>query len=138
MRHTQSIREAEVRSSERKVLVVDEDIQALSTHAMTFEAYGCKVYKCNSYETALRLVEEEAFDLAVVDQGSTSFEGGRVVRHLSHYRVYTPVIVLARLKDTKCYWQALELGAVDYLEKPVSAAEMNRVIQKFLGISLKA
>jgi DNA-binding response OmpR family regulator len=132
-----SIDEAEVRSSPRKVLVVDEDIQDLRSHAMPFEAHGCKVYKCSSYETALRSVEKEDFDLAIVDQGSPAFEGERVILHLNHYSRRTPFIVLARRKDTKCYLKALGLGAVDYLEKPVSAEEMNRVIQHFLGFSLK-
>ncbi|MFY9530065.1 MAG: response regulator [Candidatus Acidiferrales bacterium] len=131
------IDEAEMRSSTRKVLIVDQDIQDLSFHAMPFEDQGCMVYKCSSYETALRSVEKEDFDLAVVDQGSPAFEGRRVIRHLNRYGPRTPFIVLAKRKDSKCYMQAMELGAVDYLEKPVSTEEMNWVIQNLLGICLK-
>jgi hypothetical protein len=40
-------------SSTRKVLIVDEDIQDLSSHATSLEAQGCMAYKRSPYETAL-------------------------------------------------------------------------------------
>src|SRR4029077_9845086 len=117
----------------RKVLIVDENIEDLTRNTKPFEAHGFDVYKCTSYESAMRSVEREDFDLALVDQGSPLFEGRRVIRHLVRYNSRTPFIVLAFPNDLKCYQQALELGAVEYLEKPVSTAELNRVIQRYLG-----
>jgi FixJ family two-component response regulator len=38
--------------------------------------------------------------------------------------------------DALCYQQALAVGAVDYLEKPVSKTEMNWLIDNYLGSSL--
>ena len=102
---------------------------------MRFEAQSFKVHKCSSYETALRSVEKKDFDLAIVDQGSLTFEGRWVIKHLIRYSHDTPFIVLARRWDMECYLQALELGAVHYLEKPVSTEEMNRIIHNFFGIS---
>jgi DNA-binding NtrC family response regulator len=125
-------------SSAPKILIVDEDIRDLSFHAIPFDAQGFKVYKCSSYETALRAVEKEDFDLAIVDQGSEAFEGGRVLRHLRRFSPETPFVVLARIGDMKCYVFAIEMGAVEYLEKPVSASDMNRMIHDFLRVPLKA
>jgi DNA-binding response OmpR family regulator len=45
--------------------------------------------------------------------------------------------VLARPWDEQCRQQALELGATDYLEKPVPVASLNTIIQAFLGNSLE-
>ena len=39
------IDEAEMRSTTRKALIVDEDIQDLSSHTMPLEAQGCMAYK---------------------------------------------------------------------------------------------
>jgi CheY-like chemotaxis protein len=72
------------------------------------------------YEADVRLT---ALNVVVVDENG---EGSR-------YNSRTPFIVLASPNDLKCYQQALELGAVEYLEKPVSTAELNRVIQRYLG-----
>jgi DNA-binding response OmpR family regulator len=46
-----------------------------------------------------------------------------------------PLIVLARPGDERSCQQALELGATEYLEKPVSSAELDGVIKKFLESS---
>jgi CheY-like chemotaxis protein len=48
-----------------------------------------------------------------------------------------PLIVLARPRDDQCCRQAFELGATEYLEKPVSTAKVNRIIQEFIGKSIK-
>ena len=121
--------------AELKVLIFVKDAEGLVQHAKPFEVRGFDVCKCLSIETAMRCVEREEFDFALVDQGSKAFEGLRVIRHLLRYNVHTPFVVLSESKDALCYEQALALGAVDYLEKPVSNIEMNSIIQKYFGNS---
>jgi DNA-binding response OmpR family regulator len=123
----------EAHFAKRKVLIVDEDIEDLTRNTEPFEAHGFEVQKCTSIEAAMRTIEREDFDLALVDQGSPLFEGRRVIRHFIRYNSCTPFIVLAFPRDPRCYQEAMELGAVEYLEKPVSTAELNRVIQRYLG-----
>jgi len=129
--------EARTLRAARKVLIFDEDDEDLARHAEPFEAHGCEVHKCMSVESAMRCIEREEFDFAVVDQGSSAFEGLRVIRHLVRYNLPTPFVVVARCKDGMCYQQALTLGATDYLEKPVSSAEMNWIIKNHFGSQLK-
>ena len=133
----QNVEEAITLDAARKVLIFDEDIEDLTRHAEPFEAHGCEVHKCMSVETAMRSIEREEFDFALVDQGSTAFEGLRVIRHLVRYNLHIPFIVITRWKDGMCYQQALTLGATDYLEKPVSSAEMNWIIKNRFGSPLK-
>jgi DNA-binding NtrC family response regulator len=132
----QNVEQAKNLGAARKVLIFDEDIEDLTRHAEPFEAHGCEVHKCMSVETAMRCIEREEFDFAVVDQGSSAFEGLRVIRHLVRYNLPTPFVVVARCKDLMCYQQALTLGATDYLEKPVSSAEMNWIIKNHFGSPL--
>ena len=120
-----------------KVLIFDQDVETLARHAEPFEAQGFEVHKCMSIEMAMRCIEREEFDIAVVDQGSSAFEGRRVIRHLVRYNSRVPFIVLTRSLDDQCCQQAFELGATEYLEKPVSTAKVNRIIQEFLGKSMK-
>jgi DNA-binding NtrC family response regulator len=120
-------------NSTRKVLIFDQDNQDLAQHAEPFEAHGFEIHKCMSVETAMRCIEREEFDFALLDQGSLAFEGLRVIKHLVRYNSRTPFLVVARCKDTRCYQQALALGAMDYLEKPVSTAKLIWVIQICLG-----
>jgi len=132
----QNAGEAKTLRAARKVLIFDEDIEDLARHSEPFEAHGYEVHKCMSVETAMRCVEREEFDFALVDQGYPAFEGLRVIRHLVRYNLRTPFVVVARSKDAMCHEQALALGATDYLEKPIPSAEINRLIKNHFA-SLK-
>jgi len=121
-----------------KILVFDQNLEDLSWHAEPFEAREFEVYKCLSIEAALRCIEREELDFALVDQVSTAFEGLRVIRHLVRYNLHTSFIVLARHHDVPCYQQALSLGAMDYVQKPVLATDMNWMIDHYFGISSSA
>jgi DNA-binding NtrC family response regulator len=132
-RPQQNAGDAKTLHAARKVLIFDEDIEDLARHAEPFEAHGCEVHKCMSVETAMRCIEREEFDFALVDQGSPAFEGLRVIRHLLRYSLHTPFVVIARCKDGMCHQQALALGATGYLEKPVPSTEMNWIIKNHFG-----
>lgn len=136
-RPQQNVEETKTLRVPRKVLIFDEDIEDLARHANPFEAHGCEVHKCMSVETAMRCIEREEFDFALVDQGSPAFEGLRVIRHLVRYSLHTPFVVMARCKDGLCYQQAIALGATNYLGKPVPSVEMNWIIKNHFGSPLK-
>jgi DNA-binding response OmpR family regulator len=109
------------------VLIVDENSNDLKYYAELFETLGSRVFRCDSYQaTVYSILRGRTFDLAVVDQGSAAFEGWVVLRYL---RPFTPFVVLTRNHCMECYLEAMGLGAVDYLEKPVSVAEINRVLR---------
>jgi len=111
-----------------RVLIFDSDIGDLVRLSEAFEQHEVEVRACTSMEMALRFIEKEAFDLALVDQGSPIFEGRRVLRHLIRYNPAARFIVMAYRRDMQCYWQARALGALDYLEKPISTAELHWII----------
>lgn len=136
-RKEEHLAEAEMLITTRKVLVFDQDTIDLARHSEPFEAHGFEVHKCMSVETAMRCIEREDFDFALVDQGSSSFEGIRVIRHLVRYNLPTPFVVIACCKDSLCHQKALALGAMDYLEKPISSADIDWMIEKYLASSLK-
>jgi DNA-binding NtrC family response regulator len=131
-----NVGKAEILSAARKVLVFDQDTIDLARNSEPFEAHGFEVHKCMSVETAMRCIEREDFDFALVDQGSSGFEGIRVIRHLVRYNLPTPFVVIARRTDALSHQKALALGAMDYLEKPVSSADIDWMIRKYLASSL--
>jgi DNA-binding NtrC family response regulator len=117
----------------RKVLLIDDDMTDLERHFSVLQGEGLEVLSCSSYENGAALVERGDFDLVLVSQGSPAFEGRIVVERAAAVGRRIPVLVLARCKDMKCYVEAMQLGAADYLEKPVSPMEMKRVISAMRG-----
>ena len=101
------VEETYAMSARRKVLIFDEDVEALSKHAEPFETQGIEVHRCTTVEAAMRCVQREDFDLALIDQGSSGSEGRRVIGYLVRYNLRTPFIVLARSTDAAWYEQAI-------------------------------
>jgi DNA-binding response OmpR family regulator len=133
----QFAKEADIYLDPFKVLIFNEDIEELALYAKPFEAQDFEVHKCGSVESAMRCIEREEFDFALVDHGFPAFKGRQVIQHLVRYNHPVPLIVLAGPRDEQCCQQALELGATDYLEKPVLPVKLNAIIHNFLGTSLK-
>ncbi|MGH9451808.1 MAG: response regulator [Terriglobia bacterium] len=119
-----------------KVLVVDSDEPDLQYHSQILQAQGHQAFACPSYSLGGRLAGSDDFDLVVVCQGGPAFEGKIVIEKLRERNPAAPFVVLARSKEMVCYLEAMQLGAVDYLEKPVHPAEMRRVLRRSLQPAL--
>ena len=115
--------------SPKRVLLVDEQCGELSSLTEALQGRGCKVYHCNGYADGLRQLESEFFDFVVVCQGGPQFEGRAVLERAMEIDRRTPVLVVTRCLDMKCYLEAMQLGALDYVERPLVAAEVARLVE---------
>ena len=115
-----------------RVLMVIDEPESLGHHSELLRALGYEVSACGSYGQALAMLQNEDFDLVTVGQGGMAFEGKGVVMRALEIDRNTPVLVLARVSDMESYLEAMQLGAVDYLEMPVPPEEFMRVLRTHL------
>lgn len=112
-----------------KVLIVMDEPGNLGYHSNLLRTLGYEVLACDSYGQGLGMLQREAFDLVTVGQGGRNFAGKKVVMRALEIDRKTPVLVLARTSDMENYLEAMQLGAVDYLEMPVPPEELARVLR---------
>ncbi len=115
-----------------KVLMVIDEPESLGHHSELLRALGYEVLACDSYGEGLAILQNETFDLVTVGQGGMAFEGKDVVMRALEIDRSLPVLVLARNSDMDNYLEAMQLGAVDYLEMPVPPEEFMRVLRTHL------
>ena len=113
-------------------LVVDGDPADLVYYRTVLQRAGCAVVTCNSYDEALDCLGAEHFDLIVLSQGSSAFEGRRVLEKAIEMDRAGQVLVVARILNMSCYLEAMQLGARDYLEEPVPEQNMIRAAEMCL------
>jgi DNA-binding response OmpR family regulator len=123
---------AAVALSPIKVLLVEEDPNDLGVYASSLEHYGYDVRACSCYPDGARALERERFDFIVVSQGGPAFEGRLVLEYARGVHRPAPILVVARCPDMKCYLDAMELGALDYVERPPSPAQFARLVETYL------
>jgi DNA-binding NtrC family response regulator len=115
-----------------RVLLVDEEPEDLDTCRAVLQGKKFEVRICRSYAEGLRCLDSEVFDLLIVSQGSRAFEGRPVLEHATEIDRRLPVLVVTRHHDMGCYLEAMQLGAADYVEKPLDVAEMVRMVETHL------
>jgi DNA-binding NtrC family response regulator len=114
--------------SRGRALVVDQDHKDLQAYTGVLRRMGFEVRPFTNYQEASRFLEEEPADFVFVNQGSKAFEARGVVQHALARNRHTPVVVLAQSLDMSCYLEAMQLGAVDYVEKPLAPAEVEHLV----------
>ena len=112
-----------------RVLLVDDDANDLEHHSAVLRSQGQNVFPSSSYEEGERLAERGDFDLVVVNQGGTNFRGRTVVERATQPGRQLPVVVLADVADIDLYLEAMQMGALDYLQKPVASGDFRRVLK---------
>ncbi len=114
------------------VLLVDEDHEDLEYFRTILQEQGYQVRGCESYEEATHLLDSKTFNLVIVSQGGPNFEGRRVLERASQIDRRLPFLVVARCLDMPCYLEAMQLGAADYLARPVSMEELGWAVETHL------
>lgn len=101
-----------------RVLIISDNLQDCLTYGAGLPPSRYDLAVCSSFNAGADLVEKEEFDFVIVDQGSAKFEARTVLERAARFHPHTPVLVVAASLDLHCYLDAMELGAVDYLERP--------------------
>jgi len=110
------------------VVVVDDDYTDMCEYCRVLQQVGYAVRCYSSYKEGKTCLDNGPVSLVIVSQGSPAFEGREVLQRAIEKDRHTPVLVLARSVEMGCYLEAMQLGAFDYLEKPVSASQLLKLV----------
>lgn len=123
--------------SHARVLVVEDDADSALLFAALMESEGHEAVKVASGEEALKcLAQDSDFDLVLLDLVLPGVGGWEVLEHLKTDGKlrYVPVVVLSAMDDKATTIKALELGAEDFLTKPIDVERMLSRVRVMLRI----
>lgn len=103
------------------VLVVDDDPVIRSMLTASLEASGHEVTTAKDGSEALELVRAQGFDVILLDVLMPGMNGDQVLEHLKDDPKlrHVPVVMVTSLDDVGSAVRCIELGADDYLPKPI-------------------
>ncbi len=102
-----------------KVLLADDEEEFVSTLAERLTLRGLEVKTVFRGEEALSLLSEEDFQVAVIDFMMPDISGLEVLRKARLNNSALEVIILTGRGSTREGIEGMQLGAFDYLMKPV-------------------
>jgi len=110
-----------------KVLIVDDEKDFLDIMADRMRARGMDVSTATSAEDALEMVLTESYDAVIMDLMMPEMDGFKALKLFKESRPEVSIILLTgNVPEEKCI-EAIQLGAMDVIEKP---ADLNLLTQK--------
>ncbi len=110
-----------------KVLIVDDEKDFLDIIAERIGARGIDVSTASSAEKALTMIEEESFEVVVMDFMMPALDGFKALKLMKAKRPEVQIILLTGNVPDEKRIEAKALGALDVIEKP---PDLRDLIQK--------
>lgn len=102
------------------ILIVDDDRELSMVLEHTLTNKGFNVITAGNGGDALEHLRNWAIDLVVLDLMLPDMEGEVVLRKMKQLRPRAKVIIMTGHEDVESYVHTAQMGAADYLIKPVS------------------
>ena len=112
-----------------KVLLVDDEVEFLETLVKRMKKRDLDVEGLNSSREALQRMDREPCDVLVLDVKMPGMDGIETLREIKKRHPLVEVIMLTGHADVEVAIQGMELGAFDYLMKPMDIDELLYKIQ---------
>jgi DNA-binding NtrC family response regulator len=113
-----------------ELLLVDDDEELRSDMAGYFSRHGHAVEQSAGGEQALDLMERRSFDVVVLDLAMPGMSGLDVLKELQARHTECEVVVLTGEATVETAVEAMKLGAREFLTKPISLKELDRLVRK--------
>ncbi len=119
-----------------KILVVDDEVGALTLIGIMLERGGFEVLKARDAYAALDVLNQSVPDLIILDVMMPGMNGIDLCRHLRGLpeTSETPIVILSARGDPASVESGLSAGADDYLQKPILHHDLLTKIRRILNL----
>jgi CheY-like chemotaxis protein len=119
---------AERSGSHTSVLIVDDDLGTRETFDWALRSSGIRVRTSGSGRDAISLAKAGRFDLLLLDLELGDMRGTDVIRTMRTDGDCAPFVLMSAFLTTEVTVEAMRLGAIDVVDKPISVDDLPTLI----------
>lgn len=120
----------------KTILLVDNEIEILKSLGEILNRFGYAVIARTEVEAALSVFRDGTkIDLVITDYRMPVMDGLEFLNALRQMDASVPVIVLTAYGAVESYLKSLSLGVFEYMNKPIKAKELGRIVQAAIDSS---
>src|SRR5215468_3333973 len=116
------------------LLIVDDEANTLASLSRAFRLEGHEATVCDNAAKALDLAKSQAFDVILSDVVMPGKDGLALLEELKTQGVTTPVVMMSGQAHIEMAVRATRLGALDFLEKPISTEKLLLTVDNALKL----
>ena len=113
-----------------KILIVDDEQIALRNLEHVMQKEGYTVVGTHRGPNALKLIEEQWFDVVLTDLKMEKVDGMQILKKCKDLYPDTEVIMITGYASIQSAIQAIKKGAYDYIAKPFKLDEVRKVVKE--------
>lgn len=118
-----------------QLLLVDDDANTLASLSRAFRLAGHEATVCDNANRAVELLRNEKFDLIFSDVVMPGKSGLEFLEEIKKAGVKAPVILISGQANIEMAVRATKLGALDFLEKPLSTDKLLVTVENALRLT---
>jgi DNA-binding NtrC family response regulator len=115
-----------------RILLVDDEVVFANNMSKLLTRRGYQVKAVNSGDEALRALMDNPFDVMVLDLKMPGMDGIATMQEMRKLGLFTEILILTGHGSIDTALEAIQLGAYDYVTKPVEIAELLSKIEAAL------
>jgi two-component system, NtrC family, nitrogen regulation response regulator NtrX len=121
-------------SNKADILIVDDEANTLAMLSRAFRLAGHEATVCDNASRALELALARPFDLILSDVVMPKRDGLALLQDLKANGVSSPVVMMSGQAHIEMAVKATRLGALDFLEKPLSTDKLLLTVENALKL----
>lgn len=114
----------------KRILVVDDEENARNGLAKLLSREGYDIATAANGHEALDYLRDNETELIITDINMPEMNGIAFLRELNRSHPASNVIMLTAYGEVESYIEAMNLGAFEYVNKPVKVEELTKIIAK--------
>jgi len=111
-------------TDKNRILVVDDDETVRRSYLRSLESVSCQVATASDGEEALQSMEQNPFDVVLLDMRMPGQDGLSVLRTIKQKWPDSEVVIITGYPTVDSAKEAVRLGAYDYVSKPVGPQDV--------------
>ena len=115
-----------------KIFIVDDERTIRLTFRLALETDGYDVQEAASADEAIMGLRSEMYDLVVLDLRIGEDSGLDVLAAMRKGGVQTPTLMITAYGSIRNAVSAMQLGAIDFLEKPIEPVALRKIVAEIL------
>jgi signal transduction histidine kinase/ActR/RegA family two-component response regulator len=135
VKQRQAIKSKNTLKQTARILIVDDNPVNLIVARKMAENFGAEVTTIDNGLQAIKLVEQNDFDLVLMDIQMPELDGHETTRQLRKMKFIKPIVALSASAYKEDIQNSINAGMNDHLQKPFAEAELFRVINEYAKAS---
>jgi len=111
-----------------KILIIEDDLTFSQLLEGFLKKHGHQPFVVHNVKNSYKILTQDSFDLLLVDYRLPDGTGLDVLSHIREKDFNYPVVIMTSFNDVRTAVRSIQLGAIDYITKPVNPDELLMII----------